>query len=497
MNRLRAHVLTWTAVFGWASQPAAQDSPPATTPAGPPADTPAPAPPGGTGSAAAAQAPAPPGGTGSAGGATGTPLTLSRALVMATAHSRELGSARAAVRGARHRLTASHRLRWPTLRVESNLLVWNEQIEFDLAGGGTAAPAGETPPPLVVRDRITSTTSISLVEPLSAQIVIGKLVAADRLGLEASLLDQRSAQLDLATRVCRAYFALLLAGSAAEIARVSLGQIDSQLERARVLAGGGLLQRVDLMRLEAARAEAARQRIAADNERASAADQLALAVGLPLDRPVTAVDQLPPEPARPPLDERRAIELALAGRSDLRAVQTRGQQASRSAEVARAEMYPNLVGVATFQHSEGSGTFAAENAGFVGLNLQWDAWDWGHDWHAYKEARARAEQASIGAEQLRDQVVVEARSQLRTAQAAHQALGVARVGLAAAEEAFRIADVRFREGALTTTDLLAAQTDVARARLGHATARYTYFLALTALARATGQAPDQLLPRTP
>ena len=58
------------------------------------------------------------------------------------------------------------------------------------------------------------------------------------------------------------------------------------------------------------------------------------------------------------------------------------------------------------------------------------------------------------------------------------------------------AEVRFREGATTTTELLSAETELAQARIGYATARHAYFLQLAALAQATGQLPDALLPGT-
>ena len=60
-------------------------------------------------------------------------------------------------------------------------------------------------------------------------------------------------------------------------------------------------------------------------------------------------------------------------------------------------------------------------------------------------------------------------------------------------EAFRIQEARFGEGATTTTELLAAETEVAQARVGYAGARHAYFIQLAGLAQATGQLPDSLL----
>ena len=128
------------------------------------------------------------------------------------------------------------------------------------------------------------------------------------------------------------------------------------------------------------------------------------------------------------------------------------------------------------------------------FQLSWNLWDWGSTWHSYKAASHQADQASKSASRMADGLRVQVRRSARQARAAYESLDVARAGLAAAEEAFRIQEARYQEGATTTTELLAAETEVAEARLGHATARHAYFLELAALARATGQLPDALLP---
>lgn len=69
---------------------------------------------------------------------------------------------------------------------------------------------------------------------------------------------------------------------------------------------------------------------------------------------------------------------------------------------------------------------------------------------------------------------------------------IAATGVTAAEEAYRIQNARFEQGAATTTDLLDAETEVARARLGVIIARYDYLVALVALARAIGESPSSV-----
>jgi outer membrane protein TolC len=159
-----------------------------------------------------------------------------------------------------------------------------------------------------------------------------------------------------------------------------------------------------------------------------------------------------------------------------------------------ANLLPAVSALGTYQHTTGFGPFQPENSWFVGLSLSWNLWDWGSTWNSYKAAAYQADQASLVANRMVDSLKVDVRRRAREARAAYEALDVARAGLAASEEAFRIQEARFGEGATTTTELLAAETEVSQARIGNATARNAYFVKLAELARATGQLPDALLP---
>jgi outer membrane protein TolC len=60
-----------------------------------------------------------------------------------------------------------------------------------------------------------------------------------------------------------------------------VAQVDAQLERARVLQQAGALERVDVMRLESALAEARGLHLEAEAGVAAAGEQLRFAIGLP------------------------------------------------------------------------------------------------------------------------------------------------------------------------------------------------------------------------
>ncbi len=301
--------------------------------------------------------------------------------------------------------------------------------------------------------------------------------------------DADAARLDVAARAAEAFLRALQARAALEIGRKSLEQIEAQLARARVLEQGGVLGRVDVLRLEAARDGARQAVLRAEVGSATSARGLALALGLPLDVPLDVRDDLPDPPPRPAFTEDQAVAAAARARPELIAARERTDQAEGARKVAMNEYFPNILAVASYQHNEGNSTLQPKNAWYVGLTMRWTLWDWGKTGANVSEAAARKQQAMIAASSLGDQVAFDARRLALEASAAHETLAVAASAQRAAEEAYRIQSVRYQQGSATTTDVLESETEVARARSDAAFARYDYFLSLSALARATGELP--------
>jgi len=411
-------------------------------------------------------------------------LRLGGAVEMALGRSPDLAISEEGVEAARHRVTSMKRKRLPAVSVESSVLYWDQALELSVAPGMS----------LTVRERTTTASSATARLPLSPQLVLTHVIAVEKNGLRATEEDHAARRLEVATNVASAYLGVLLARATNQIAQQRTQLVQAQLERARTLKEGGVLGQVDVMRLEAALAAARRQAITSASEAESAEDSLVLAIGLPEGMKIELVDELPAQVSAAPMSPDEAVRQAVRRRPELRAARARADQARSGARVQMADLFPNVSALGTVQHNTGNGPFLPENAWFIGLQLNWNLWDWGSTWHGYKAASHQADQASMAADRMAAALRVEVRRSARQARAAYDALDVARAGLAAAEEAFRIQEARFQEGATTTTELLQAETEVVEARVGYANARHAYFLQLAALARATGQLPDALLP---
>lgn len=413
-------------------------------------------------------------------------LSLSQAVELAVTDSPEVLLADEGVGAAASRLDGARALRLPSLNLEGNVFLWNEKLVFDLNGGAMLPEGTEAP---VIRDQVTSSATVTVAQPLSGLAVISNLVGVHEHGLAAARADRDMARLDAAYRAAEGYLRLLQAAALRDVTAAAVASIEAQEQRAQVLASAGVLGKVDLLRLEAARLDAQQRLMRADAAVTTAERGLVLAIGLPEATRVEVFDDLPTPPPALPWTEEQAVEAALAARPELRAASRRVDQAARGQDVARAELFPNVMAIGTYQHNEGQGTFAQKDSLFVGLTLSWNVWDWGHDRAAVREAGHDVNRAEIARDATRDQVVFEVRRRWLDAATAYRTLAVADSGHLAAQEAWRLQSIRFEGGDATTTDVLEAEAELARARGQQVLARYEYYLSLVALARAVGELP--------
>ena len=406
-------------------------------------------------------------------------ITLADAIALASSQNVEATVGREQITASEARVRAARAQRLPTLGIKGNVFVWNEAIEIELAPGTSISG----------RDQVTASLDVTIAQPISGALVIGKLVELERRGVDARRAELEQTKLDLAYRAAEAYLGALQAATLRDVAQTSVTQIEANLTRAEALEAAGILFDVDLLRLQAQRDALIQQVLEAQSTYDVARRGLALLLGLPdgTELELAPVDTSPPAV---PGTEAEAAAAARRKRPELRAAEAQLAQARLGIAVQRANYYPNVVAIGQYSHTEGQGAFAIKDSAFVGLTVDWNLWDWGQRKAGVDEARANARAAGLSRDALADAMALDARSKWVAASTRRQTLAVTASGLRAAEEAHRLQQVRFDAGAATTTDVIDAETEVARARAQATIARYQYLIAWMALVRAVGDRPS-------
>jgi outer membrane protein len=430
----------------------------------------------------------------------GTPLTLDAALERAAAQSPRLQDLQAQIAAGEAQTGATRAHYGPKLRVEANVMVWDDTQELNLAGGAApqlpppqqpydfvvAALLDKLSQPTTVRDQVTSTATVQVVQPLVGLYGVSQSAELSSLGVDVTRLQVESARRRVSLDVIEAWYRVWQSEALRGAAEKTAVSLDAQATRIGQLEANGFVARNEVLRVQAA-LSAARQRVVeADAAAGQARAALSVAMG---EVPGTSYDLAPAEPvwaadATPgALDSAR--ERALSQRPEVTEVETRIAQAEQGVSVARARMLPDLNLLGQYQHTEGS-KFQAADAFSAGAVLTWTAFEWGATAQQIDVAEAQVTRTRTALAQIRAGVALEVEGAWRSHDAAVKALSVADAGVAQADEALRLTRARFEVQQATTSDVLDAEAALLQARVNLENARYGRVTALARLRYAEG-----------
>jgi outer membrane protein TolC len=316
-----------------------------------------------------------------------------------------------------------------------------------------------------------------------------------RAGAAGATAGRSAAEMALTAAVTRAYLEALTARGVLVAQERRITALSAERDRVALLLEQGQAAQVELLRVDAALAEAEAQRIASAARLDLGERGLARLLSLPVGETrverlveVRSPDSLPPDTRAQMLERARSMgpELQQA-RQDV-------ERAEANRRVARAAWIPNLsIRGAYLGFSSDAGNTTTEWN--LGLGLSYPVFTGGGRAKAVGRASAELRRSQ---EQLR-------LAELRTAEALDRALSAARetgalvVALAQAvqhqTEVARIEQLSLEAGAGTQTDYLRAEAELARARSLLVEARHVEIAARVELARVVGDLDDAWLAR--
>ena len=422
-------------------------------------------------------------------------ITIEEAMSIASGDSLAIDIGKEQIEALKEKKKATKALRLPTLGVKASVLVWNDTIDVTFM---CTDPDPDNPPDLcpdgpfvttTVREQVTGSAEVNVAQPLTGLLLLGRLIEGDDAAIDAAQADLQVAKLDAAYQAAEAYLGALQAQTLRELSATSVTQLEADLVKIRALRDANVLADVDVLRLEAARDQAQAGVLEAESATETALRGLALLLDLPdgTELAITPIDTTPPEL---PWTEDDAVALAKKQRPELRAAESRVEQAEVGVDAAKADYFPNVLAIGNYTHSEGQGFIATKDSAFVGITLDWNIWDWGRKGDNVRAARAQKRIAKRAREELDDQLAFDVRSKWLAASTKKKTLAVNQSALKAAEEAYRLQTVKIQGGIATATDVIDAEAEVSRARAAETIARYQYLTAWMALVRAVGQVPD-------
>lgn len=290
-------------------------------------------------------------------------------------------------------------------------------------------------------------------------------------------LTAQQAQLTL--DVTQAYYNAALADRLLEIARGTLRLADSTYDQTRIAREVGAQPEFDLLRAQVTRDNQRTTVIQRETERTVAFLRLQQLLNLPLDSSITLTTPVEDSvlPSVPALDTlvNRALDTVTDDRAPVRQAEYALKSDEEKARAARAERWPSVTLVSNYARIAYPDDVLPSWDDFVsdwtvGINVRLPIFTGGRVSGTVRAANASAEESRLRLQQTRKRTAVDSRNALEQLRAATAAWAASQGTVAQAERAYTIAEIRYREGISTQTELADARILLEQARANRATA---------------------------
>lgn len=403
----------------------------------------------------------------------GSSLTIDDAIKIASENAFSVRSAETTMEKTRNQVSVAKGGLGPKLTVDSTY------TRFDKAS--TANFGGQT---VVVSPIDSKQARLSATWQFDLAGNVGRAIkAADALNDGAGA--QRDAQLnDLRLRVRQGYYAVLQAQELLKVAEQAQTNNRERVKQAQSQFEAGVIAKIDVLRFETQLAQADADVLAAKNRLRLAKQVLNNTLGRPIE---TTFDVVPVQvvPTIEGTPEGYIAE-AMSARPDVRAQKLNVEALMYVRLAEQRGLSPTLNLSAVHQRNIDAQGFGARSGSSTGtLLLSWPVFDSGITRSRVHSAQRDEELAGIALEQLTLGISLEVRQALSNLADAKERLDVSSKQVALAEEAFRLAKIRYEAGEGIQLEVTDAQTQLTQAQAGEVGARYDYLNAFATLQRAT------------
>ena len=323
-------------------------------------------------------------------------------------------------------------------------------------------------------------------------------VKSARLAREAAMFELEGIINQQLLAVRTQFFTVLLGKQRINVQEENVNLLQRQLQDARNRFEAGTTSNFDVLRAEVALANGQPPLIQARNDYRLAVEQLRQLLGLvarPGADPTKVLEVVGTlEMGQPVTFELAdALAAARANRPELQQLARLQEAGEQTVRANRAGYFPevDLVGAYEIVRDPFNGAWDNRREGLMGgLQASWNVFDGRATAGLVAQARSKLEQAKLNLASNVLAIEVQVRQAHSSLIEAWELVQASSKTVEQAQEALRLANVRYGAGTATQLDVLTSQVALTEARLNQLQAYYGYHVALAAMRQAMGQADE-------
>lgn len=304
--------------------------------------------------------------------------------------------------------------------------------------------------------------AVTLTQPIFMGGQIKALNEIARYSEEALIAGRNSATQDVIYEVDQNYWLVVSLVAKKQLAESFVNLVDTFHYNVNAMVEEGIATRAELLNVEVKLNEAKILLNKVDNGLSLSRMALAQACGLPVDTEMTLADEDGGHLADVQPDYVTDMNDVYARRQDLEMVRKGINMLEGQEKLARSSMMPKLALLGTYTFSTPNlinGFNRHIKGGFsIGAGVTIPIWHWGANYHTYRAAQSATNAQRIVLQDLEDKVTLQVKQARFKYSEAFKTYEMANANMKSAEENLRCAREGFKEGVLTTNDVILAQT---------------------------------------
>ncbi|MGI6295643.1 MAG: TolC family protein [Armatimonadota bacterium] len=343
--------------------------------------------------------------------------------------------------------------------------------------------------PITIMPASQTTAKLQFALPLDVfgRLRYGSDIAKDQFSINYLSLLRSSQQ--LIAQVKRNYYEQLRAGGQKDTAQAAVDVAAVRLKNTQARFEAGTVPKFDLTTAQVDLANLNQNLLAAESRVNIARANLNRVLGLDADAP-TEVVKSPVKVDIDTVDVAEASKIAIEKRPEVKMQQTAIALNKTNIALQRTAAKPNLGLSGSYDYVSAQG-FSTSNVSWNALaNLNIPIWDGGVTKAKVDQAFADMYSAEDTLAQTELGITQEVATTISVLEEAAKRTRTTAESVALAEEALRLANVRYEAGIAVLVEVTNAESQLTQARFNEVNALYDYAIALADLQRATSSQPE-------
>jgi outer membrane protein len=416
-------------------------------------------------------------------------LTVDQAVQIALANNRDLKIVSLGLDSSKEKLAAEKTRRLPSF----NTYIFGSQVltpfSFTVQAGqfGTYAATGPIP---ATNTNITTPSQFmayifgTASQPLLTLYKINIHIHGQELSVEQSVQKVREERISIVDDVRQAYYSIVEIQNAIEATEASIKQYEELDRISTQYLAEQVVLKSETLEVKAKLADEKYKLLQLQDKLATAKETLNNLLGRDINTQFSGVNPTELSPAEENLPAAQA--LALTQNPKVKEAEITVQQADNARKFVKSQYLPDL-GVSFHYLSPFGVNFVPQNVMGLGLEFNWEPFDWNRRKHEVNEKVLQVEQSKLSLDDTKAQILINLDTQFRSLREARVAVAVATAKKEASTEKLREVTEKYRQKTVLLRDVLQQQSAVEGSNADYTEAMAKFWTAKANFQKAIGE----------